>query len=105
MVFILVDSMNVLVDPNAISRPLAVKTCRVYELVESRIRLLKTVFRRKDLKDGVDVFLPQAQSVCFTYCVLSSTAAAHVSGASNLYGLVEAIAVGLQSVNMRYYAI
>jgi len=105
MVFILVDSMNALADPNAISRPFAVKTCRVYELVESRVRLLKTVFRREYLKDGVGVFLLQAQSVCFTYCVLSSTAATHISRASNPYGLVEAIAIGLQSVNMRYYAI
>ena len=104
MAVILVDSMNVLADPNAISRPLAVKTCRVCELVESRVRLLKTVFRREYLKDGMRLFLLQAQSVCFTYRVLS-TAATHISRASNPYGLVEAIAVGLQSVNMRYYAI
>jgi len=105
MVFILVDSMNVLADPNAISRPLVVKTCRVCELVESRVRPLKTVFRREYLKDGMGVFLLQAQSICFTYYMLSSTAATHVSGASNPYGIVKAIAVGLQSVNMRYYAI
>jgi len=104
MVFILVDSMNVLPDSNAISRPLAVKTCRVCELVESRVRLLKTVFRREYLKDGMSVFLLQAQSVCFAYCMLSSIAATHVSRASNPHGLVEDIAVGLRSVNMRYYA-
>ena len=91
--------MNVLANSNTISRPLTVTTCRVYELVESRVRLLKIGFRGEYLKDGTGVFLLQTQSVCFTYCVLS-IAVTHVSGTSNLYGLVEAIAVGLQSVNM-----
>lgn len=42
MAFILVDSMNALADPKTASRSLAVKTCRVYESVESRVRLLET---------------------------------------------------------------
>jgi hypothetical protein len=65
MVFILVDSMNALADPNAISRPLAVKTCRVCELVESCVRLLKIVFRR--VFEGWDGCISPTGSECLIY--------------------------------------
>ena len=65
--------MNVLANSNTISRPLAVTTCRVYELVESRVRLLKIGFRGEYLKDGTGVFLLQTQCLFYVLCVVYSS--------------------------------